>query len=186
MKLVLNRKTSQMQNRSIVLIGLMGVGKTTIGRRLAAALGLTFHDADHEIEKSAGRSVQDIFEDFGEPAFRAGERKVILRLLQEEPCVLATGGGAFMDPEIREAIAQFGTSVWLRAELDELVRRTSKRNTRPLLQHGNRREILQKLIQERHPVYADADLVVDSSEGPHTNTVEAIIRALQRFERPTS
>ncbi|PHR59717.1 MAG: shikimate kinase [Robiginitomaculum sp.] len=175
-----------MQNRSIVLIGLMGVGKTTIGRRLAAALGLVFHDADHEIEKSAGRSVQDIFADFGEPAFRAGERKVILRLLQEKPCVLATGGGAFMDQEIREAIAKHATSIWLRAELDELVRRTAKRDTRPLLQNGNRRKILHTLMQERHPVYAAADLVVDSSEGPHTNTVEAIIQALQKFERPAS
>jgi len=170
-----------MQNRSIVLIGLMGVGKTTIGRRLAKALKLPFADADDEIEKSAGRSVTDIFADFGEAAFRTGERKVISRLLQGPPCVLATGGGAYLDADTRGQIARYGISVWLRAGLPELVRRTQIRNTRPLLQDGDPEQILSKLMDERYPFYQQADLMVDSDRGPHTNTVDAILMALQGF-----
>lgn len=184
MKSILISNTSKKQNRSIVIVGLMGVGKTTIGRRLALALNLPFFDADHEIEKSAGRSVSDIFTDFGEAAFREGERKVILRLLRGAPCVLATGGGAFLDPDIRASITGKAISVWLRADLDELVRRTSRRNTRPLLHTGDPRKILAKLIEARHPVYAKADLVVDSDQGPHLDAVKEIVRALQKQERP--
>jgi len=178
MKPVLTLDTHQMQNRSIVLIGLMGVGKTTVGRRLAKAMGRPFADADEEIEKSAGQTIQDIFDHFGEKAFRDGERKVISRLLQGPPCVLATGGGAYMEAKTRAEISTHGTAIWLRAGLDELVRRTALRNTRPLLQKGDPKEILDKLMCERHPIYAQADLVVDSDHGPHANTVDAILRAL--------
>ncbi|VAV89138.1 Shikimate kinase I [hydrothermal vent metagenome] len=182
MKPVLNPQASEMQNRPIVLIGLMGVGKTTVGRRLAQVMERPFADADEEIEKSAGRSVTDIFDDFGEQAFRDGEYKVILRLLQGQPCILATGGGAYMNPKTRAAIRKHGTSVWLRAGLDELVHRTARRDTRPLLRQGNPEQILQRLIKERHPVYAKADLVIDSDAGPHANTVNAILQALAKHQ----
>jgi len=184
MKPVLFPKPNKKQTRSIVLVGLMGVGKTTVGRRLAAALGLPFFDADREIEKSAGRNVSDIFADFGESAFREGERKVVIRILSGQPCVLATGGGAFMDAVIREEISKRGTSIWLRAELDELLRRTKKRDTRPLLRTDDPKKILMQLMTERNPVYATADLVVDSDQGSHSITVNAIVRALNAYERP--
>jgi shikimate kinase len=186
MKPVLTSIPGQLQSRSVVLIGLMGVGKTTVGRRLGKALNLPFVDADAEIERSAGRSIPEIFADYGEAAFRKGEQKVITRLLQGPPQVLATGGGAFLNLETRRMIEQFGVSIWLRADLDELVRRTAKRNTRPLLNQGDPKQILAKLIEERHPVYAKADLVVDSDQGPHTNTVDAILLALQAFQERES
>ncbi len=182
MKPVLFPKTDKVPQRSIVLIGLMGVGKTTIGRRLAAAIDMPFFDADHEIEKSAGRSVTDIFDDFGVEAFRDGERKVIARLLGEGACVLATGGGAFLDEETRKIIAERGISIWLRAELKELVRRTKRRDTRPLLRTGNPEKILARLMKERNPIYAKADLVVDSDKGSHANTVAAILQSLASYE----
>lgn len=164
----------------MVLVGLMGVGKTTVGRRLARVLGLPFKDADAEIELAAGRSVADIFADRGEIEFRSGERRVIQRLLNGRPLVLATGGGAFMDPRTRELIRSRAVSVWLRAELDVLVRRCSRRNTRPLLQSGDPRETLERLARERYPVYAEADLTVETSESPHDAAVTAILEALSR------
>ena len=170
-------------HRPLVLVGLMGAGKTTVGRRLAKRLGVPFMDADEEIEKAAGMSVSDYFAQYGEPAFREGERRVIARLLGEaQPCVLATGGGAFMDAETRAVIAQTATSVWLRAGLDLLVKRTSKRNTRPLLRNGNPREILQKLIDERYPVYGEANIVIDSVDGPHDKVVDDVVQAVSRFQ----
>lgn len=182
MKPDITKKPNEMQSRPIVLIGLMGVGKSTIGRRLAVAMNLNFVDADDEIEKSAGRSVSDIFDDFGEQAFREGEKKVILRLLDGSPLVLATGGGAFLNPEIRAAISAKGISVWLRSSLEELVRRTSRKNTRPLLDNGDPAAILAELIKQRHPIYAKADLVVDSDKGQHNETVTAIMRALRNYK----
>lgn len=172
-----------MRERTIVLVGLMGAGKTTVGRRLAKAMALDFVDADEAIEEAAGMSVADYFEHYGEPAFREGERKVIRRLLTERNrCVLATGGGAFMDGETRDLIRSHGLSVWLRADLDLLVKRTSKRNTRPLLRQGNPREILQRLMDERYPVYAEADITIDTADVPHDEVVEIIISALKESD----
>ncbi len=164
---------------SIVFVGLMGAGKSAIGRRLASRLGMPFVDADDEIESAAGCSISDIFELHGEAAFRDGERRVIARLLARPPHVLATGGGAFMDPETRTAIRESGISVWLRAELDLLVSRVSRRNNRPLLAGGDTYAILQRLMAERHPIYAQADIVVESRDGPHEQTVETVLGALR-------
>ncbi|MBL8701280.1 MAG: shikimate kinase [Alphaproteobacteria bacterium] len=170
--------------RSIVLVGLMGAGKSSIGRRLAQRIGLEFLDADQEIERAAGCTIEEIFARFGEPEFRAGERRVIGRLLEERgPIVLATGGGAFMDPETRARIRERGVSVWLRADLDVLYRRVARRNNRPLLKQGNPREILERLIGVRYPVYAEADVTVESDDSPPETTVEKVIEAL-RARRP--
>lgn len=165
-------------SRSVVLVGLMGAGKTTVGRRLARTLGMPFKDADAEIELAAGRSISDIFAERGEGEFRSGERRVIRRLLDGPPVVLATGGGAFMNPETRGLIRARALSVWLRAELDVLVRRCSRRDTRPLLKAGDPRETLERLARERYPVYAEADLTVETSESPHDAAVAAILRAM--------
>ncbi len=163
---------------SIVLVGLMGSGKSTVGRRLANRLGMRFVDADDEIEKAAGCSISDIFATMGEAAFRDGERRVIARLLGEGPLVLATGGGAFMDAETRQRIRASGTSVWLRAGLDVLVRRCQRRTHRPLLQKGNARDVLRDLMAQRHPVYAEADLAIDTGEEDHETVVAKILTAL--------
>jgi shikimate kinase len=160
--------------RTIVLVGLMGAGKSTVGRRLAAKLRVPFTDADDEIEKAAGCTIADIFEMHGEAAFRDGERRVIARLLDGPPQVLATGGGAFMDAGTRALIAEKSISVWLRADLDLLLRRTSRRGHRPLLRQGDPRDVLNRLIAERYPVYAEADIIVDSGDGPHEVVVEEI------------
>lgn len=165
----------------LVLVGLMGAGKSCIGRRLAQSLGRPFKDADREIEGAAGCSIEEIFEHHGEAAFRDGERRVIARLLGEGACVLATGGGAFMDPRTRAAVRARGISVWLRADLDLLVRRTARRNNRPLLKSGDPRQILQRLIDERHPVYAEADVAVDIDDSPPKVTTERVLAALRRY-----
>ncbi len=165
--------------RSIVLVGLMGVGKTTVGRRLASVLHLPFVDADHAIEEAAGCSVSEIFARFGEPAFRDGERRVIARLLEGPRHVLATGGGAFMDPRTRAAIKERGISIWLRADVDLLMDRVGRKGARPLLQNSDPRGTLERLAAERYPVYAEADLTIESREGPHDRMVKAIIQALR-------
>ncbi len=167
--------------RSIVLLGLMGAGKSSIGRRLGQGLGCPFVDADREIEKAAGCSIEDIFERHGEAAFRDGERRVIARLLSDPRQVLATGGGAFMDPRTRAAIRERGISVWLRADLDLLVRRTGRRNNRPLLKGKDRRVILQGLIDERYPIYAEADVAVDIDDSPPDVTTERVRTAIEAF-----
>ena len=167
--------------RTLVLVGLMGAGKTAIGRRLAARLGLPFADADHEIEAAAGCSVEDIFDAYGEPAFRDVERKVIARLLDGPIHVLATGGGAYMDSSTRATIAHRGISLWLRADLETLLSRTARRSNRPLLKNGDPRAILTDLMAQRYPVYAEADLVVDSSEAPPEQTVDTVVDALRAF-----
>jgi shikimate kinase len=164
--------------RTIVLVGLMGAGKTNIGRRLAARLNLPFFDSDNEIETAAGESVEEIFRYRGEAAFRDGERRVIARLLKRPTHVLATGGGAFMDQETRAAIVRRGVSVWLRADLDVLLARVSRRNNRPLLQQSDPRGVLAALIEERYPVYAEADLAIDSGDGPAEQTAGRVISAL--------
>ncbi|HEY1837450.1 MAG: shikimate kinase [Rhizomicrobium sp.] len=165
--------------RTAALIGMMGAGKSAVGKRLAAKLGVKFRDADQEIEAAAGCSVNEIFERFGEPAFRDGERKVIARLLAEAPHVLATGGGAFIDADTRARIKSQAMSVWLRVPLDTLVARVGRRDTRPLLRNGNPRDILEKLLKDREPIYAQADLIVDTEDGPHSNVVERILCALR-------
>jgi len=170
-------------DKPIVLVGLMGVGKTTVGRRLAKRLGVPFVDADAEIEKAAGCRIPDIFECFGETAFRDGERRVICRLLENPPHVLATGGGAFMNAETRARIKEAAISVWLKADIETLVNRTSRRDDRPLLKKGDPREILTNLAAERDPFYAEADFIVESSDGPHEDVVEAIIEALKQRQQ---
>jgi len=169
--------------RSIVLVGLMGAGKTTVGRRIAQKLGLPFVDADHEIEAAAGETIPEIFERRGEAAFREGERRVIARLLEDGPQVLATGGGAFMDTTTRANIAARGVSIWLRADLDVLMRRVSRRNNRPLLKQGDPRATMERLINERYPVYAEADITIESVEGPHEIVVDDVIARLEAWRQ---
>ncbi len=168
-------------DRSIVLVGLMGSGKSAIGRRLAARIGMDFVDADAEIEKAAGLSISDIFEVHGEQAFRDGERRVIARLLAGPAHVLATGGGAFMVEETRAKINERAISVWLRADFDVLLRRISRRDNRPLLKVDNKEEVLRRLIEERYPIYEEADIIVQSQDGPHEKTVNEVIAALKRL-----
>lgn len=166
--------------RTVVLIGLMGAGKSSVGRRLAEVLGASFRDSDDEIVAAAGMDIPAIFERLGEAAFRDGERRVIERLLHEPPHVLATGGGAFMSAETRALIQARAVSVWIRADLETLVERTGRKGDRPLLRSGDPREILGRLIDQRHPVYGEADLVVDSPQGgPHEAVVAAICDALR-------
>jgi shikimate kinase len=165
--------------RSIVLVGMMGVGKSSVGRRLAARLGIPFVDADTEIEKAAGMSIADIFSYHGEADFRSGEARVIARLLEGGPQVLATGGGAFMDSKTRAVIQAKGVSVWLKAEFDVLLRRIGKRkNERPLLQTADPAETLRALLAEREPIYGEADLTVQSREVAHDAIVSDILTAL--------
>jgi shikimate kinase len=164
--------------RTIALVGMMGAGKSSIGRRLAARLDVPFRDADSEIEQAAGCSVADIFERYGESAFRDGERKVITRLLREPPHILATGGGAFIDEATRQEIGSRATSVWLRAPLELLLARVGRRESRPLLRNADPREVMQKLLKEREPVYATADVSVDSEDGPHQTAVDRILLEL--------
>jgi shikimate kinase len=170
--------------RSIVLVGLMGAGKSTVGRRLAGRLGLIFKDADQEIEAAAGLTIPDIFSIYGEPSFRDGEERVIARLLREGPMVLATGGGAFMREATRARIAEGGISVWLKAELDVLMRRVKKRNTRPLLQTADPEETMRRLIDVRHPVYGLADVMVISRDVSHDRVVQDVLEALDTFLNP--
>jgi shikimate kinase len=164
---------------SVVLVGMMGAGKSSVGRRLAGRLDLPFVDADTEIEKAAGMSIPEIFSSHGEPYFRAGEARVIVRLLEGGPQVLATGGGAFMNAETRAAIRANGLSVWLRATLDVLNRRIKRRTDRPLLKDADPTETLRRLIEERYPVYAQADLTVESREVPHETIVDEIVAGLR-------
>src|SRR6266436_5345154 len=177
-----DRKTAEIRrftpSRAIVLVGLMGAGKSKIGRRLAARLGLPFFDSDPEIEAAAGETIEEIFANRGERAFRDGERRVIARLLAGPVHVLATGGGAFMDPATRTVIGQSGVSLWLRADLDVLASRVSRRNNRPLLKNGDARSILAGLIAQRYPIYAEANVIIDSGEGSPELTVSRAIAAL--------
>jgi shikimate kinase len=164
--------------RSIVLVGMMGAGKSSVGRRLAARLGLPFSDADTEIERAAGMSIPEIFAARGEAEFRDGEKRVIARLLAEGPRILATGGGAYMNAETRARIAQFGLALWLKADFDVLMRRVRKRSNRPLLQNPDPEGTLKRLMAERDPVYALADLTVHSRDVPHETVVNEIVSAL--------
>jgi shikimate kinase len=165
-------------DKTLVLVGMMGAGKTSVGRRLASILNVPFRDADAEIELAAGCTINEIFERFGEPAFRAGERKVIARLLGDPPHVLATGGGAFMDVETRARIKQSAVSIWLKANIELLLERVTRKDTRPLLRNTDNRTALERLLAEREPIYAQADITVESDEGPHDAVVKRILAAL--------
>ncbi|HET8612312.1 MAG TPA: shikimate kinase [Sphingomonas sp.] len=166
--------------RPIVLVGLMGVGKSTVGKRLASRLRLPFVDADNEIEAAAGLSIAEIFERFGEAHFRDGERRVIARLVAGKPKVVATGGGAFMNEQTRKLILDTAIAVWLDADIDVLVERVGRRDNRPLLTGRDPAEVLRRLAAERNPVYALAPIHVRSEPLPHDSTVQAIIEALAR------
>lgn len=171
--------------RSIVMVGLMGCGKSSVGRRLAGALGLTFIDADEEIEKAAGKSIPEIFSDHGEAYFRDGERRVIQRLLRSGPQVLATGGGAFINRETREAVKAHGISIWLKAEIDILMVRVLKRSNRPLLKAGDPHAIMRRLMAERYPIYAEADITIISRDVDHDVIVaEAIVELAKSLKTP--
>ena len=170
--------------RSIVLVGMMGAGKSSIGRRLASRLGIPFIDADTEIESAAGMTIPEIFEKHGEPYFRAGEARVIARLLDNGPQVLATGGGAVMDPQTRALIGQKGISIWLKADIDVLLKRTKRRNDRPLV------EKIKDLLPVREPIYAQADIIIQSRDEPHDTIIDEIMGELPkrlglRAEKPS-
>jgi len=167
--------------KTIALVGLMGAGKSSIGRRLAQCLALPFTDADTEIEIAAGFSIEEIFAREGEAAFRSGERRVIARLLDSPIQVLATGGGAFMDAETRTLIRQRAISIWLKADLDVLMARVARRTNRPLLKGGDPRAVLARLIETRYPIYAEADITVESAEGPPEATLAKVMAALEEF-----
>ncbi len=167
--------------RSLVLVGLMGSGKSAIGRRLAQSLGLEFVDSDTEVERAADMTIPEIFARYGEPYFRDGERRVMARLLTGGPRVIATGGGAFMSEETRARIKENGISVWLKADLDVLWRRVRKRSHRPLLHSADPESVLKKLMEERYPIYAEADIAIISQEGPHDVVVEDLLATLQNY-----
>lgn len=168
-------------NRPITLVGMMGVGKSTVGRRLATLLALPFIDADEEIERAARMSVSEIFERFGEPNFRDGERRVIARLVGEKPAVIATGGGAFCNEETRALILGQAIAVWLDSDVDTLVERVGRKDTRPLLKDGDPREILERLKREREPFYSQAPIHIRSQRGPHDQTVQQILKAIDKW-----
>src|ERR1700684_1463947 len=167
-----------LNGRSVVLVGMMGAGKTSVGKRLAAKLGLPFVDADAEIEAGAQLTISEIFERFGETYFREGERKVIARLLTSGPMVLATGGGAFMNATTRENIARHGVSIWLKPSFDILLARVRKKYNRPLLKTATPEETLRRLLEERSPIYALADFTIESLDAAHDSVVEVILQRL--------
>ena len=174
----------RLAGRPVVLVGMMGAGKTTVGRRLAARLNRHFLDSDEEIERAAQMTIPEIFEQRGEPEFRAGETRVIARVLKDEGVVLATGGGAFVNPETRALVKAEAISVWLKAEVDILFERVSRRSNRPLLKTANPRATLEKLIEDRYPIYAEADVTVVSRDVPQEvvagDVVDAILAYLKR------
>lgn len=173
---------ARLQDRSIVLVGLMGAGKSSVGRRLAGKLGLPFVDADHEIEAAAGRSIAEIFADHGEAYFREGERRVIARLLDSGAQVMATGGGAFINEETRERIRHGGVSVWLKAGLPLLMKRVIKRSDRPLLKSDDPEAVMRRLMDQRYPVYATADVTVESRDVQHGQMVSDVVKALALWD----
>lgn len=168
--------------RTIALVGMMGAGKSTVGRRLAERLGRRFYDSDTEIEKAAGQSVADIFDTHGEEEFRRGEQRVLERLLTLEPHVLATGGGAYMNADTRDLMRKHAVTIWLDADLETLWTRVQKRKTRPLLRRPDAKQVLTDLLATRKPIYSQADLVVHSKDGPHGTTVDGILRALEYWK----
>jgi len=184
MPLVMDTPAPLTVPRTVALVGLMGAGKSAIGKRLAVRLGLPFVDADDEIERAAGCTIAEFFERRGEAEFRAGERRVISRLLAGPPHVLSTGGGAYMDPDTRALMRERALTVWLRAELDVLYDRVKRRGHRPLLSKGDPKEILSRLMNQRYPVYAEADVTVESTAQPADVMTEQVIEALRRHLAP--
>lgn len=174
---------SFMPPKTIVLVGLMGCGKTSIGKRLAKRLELPFHDSDHAVEDAAGCPIKDIFDIYGEDAFRSGEQRVIARLLEQPTHILATGGGSFANEPTRDLIKTKSISVWLNADLDTLAARVSRRNDRPLLGGDNQREVLSQLMDERYPLYSKADIHVQTFDEPTNATVDRVIQAMTDFIR---
>jgi shikimate kinase len=174
----IERVVARLGSRSVVLVGMMGAGKTSVGRRLANLLHLRFLDADAEIEKAANLTISEIFEQYGEAYFREGEERVIARLLTEGPAVLATGGGAFVSEETRARCHESGVSVWLKADVPVLLERVRKKGNRPLLAQSDPDEVMHRLLTEREPIYSQADITVASREGPHQGVVAEIISAL--------
>jgi shikimate kinase len=170
---------AKLGDRSIVLVGLMGCGKSSVGRRLASRLGIPFVDADEEIERVAAKTIVEIFTDHGEDYFRDGERRVIARLLSNGPQVLATGGGAFINPETRAKIREMGISIWLKADLPVLMRRVAKRDTRPLLKTADPAAVMRDLMDKRYPIYAEADIVLESRDVPHDIIVNEALAAIK-------
>jgi shikimate kinase len=183
---VAQRARAGLGARSVVMVGLMGCGKTSVGRRLALALALPFVDADEQIEIAAGKNIPDIFAEHGEAYFRDGERRVIARLLANGPQVLATGGGAFMSAETRESIRTSGVSVWLKAEIALLMRRVMKRDNRPLLKTPDPEARMRQLMADRYPVYATADVTIESRDVPHDVIVAEIVAALAALPDQTA
>lgn len=169
-------------DRTIALIGLMGVGKSTVGRRLARRLGLPFADGDTEIEEAAGMTVSDIFSLYGEEEFRAGEARVMKRLVEGPPMVLATGGGAVMNPETRALLKEKALTVWMRADLQVVAERVRRRDTRPLLRGRDPLETLKRMAEVRYPIYAFADVTVEVGTGAHAQAVDAIVAAIADYQ----
>lgn len=172
--------------RPIALVGLMGVGKTTVGRRLSRRLDLPFYDSDEEIVEASGRSVAGYFRDHGEAAFRDGERRVIERLLDDTPIVLATGGGAFIPDDTRQILNSKALTVWLKGDFETIMERVSRKNTRPLLQVADPRARMREIMDERYPIYAKAHITVPIAKGPHIRTVNKVIRYIERFYKAES
>jgi shikimate kinase len=175
------QKLSERLNRPVVLVGLMGAGKSTVGRRLAKRLGLPFVDSDDAIEDAAGYSAAEVYERFGEADFRDGERRLVARLIDGEIRVIATGGGAYVDPRTRKLLNERAITVWLDAPVDVLADRTGRRDTRPLLRNGDRKGTLEKLSEERGPAYAEAHIRIRSGDGAHRDVVDSIIQALSDY-----
>lgn len=182
----IDRVLSRLGSRSIVLVGMMGAGKTSIGRRLANLLHLPFIDADAEIEKAANLTIPEIFEHYGEAHFREGEERVLARLLASGPAVVATGGGAFMSEETRQRCRENGITIWLKAEVPVLLERVHKKSNRPLLNHPDQGEVMRRLLAEREPIYRQADIMVASREGPHQAVIAEVVTALDALLRQKS
>ncbi|WP_375633735.1 MULTISPECIES: shikimate kinase [unclassified Bartonella] len=176
-----NQLLSSLDKRALVLVGLMGAGKSVIGKRVATMLRLPFYDSDQEIEKAAQMTITEIFEIYGESEFRALEQRVILNLMKKNPLVLATGGGAYINENIRKAIHKNGISIWLKVDLDILMQRVSKHPTRPLLQTANPKETMQKLMEQRYPIYAKANLTINSHKESRHTVAQNVIRSVQHY-----
>ncbi len=172
---------SSLDKRALVFVGLMGAGKSVIGKRVATMLRLPFYDSDQEIEKASKMTITELFKIYGESEFRALEQRVILNLIKKSPLVLATGGGAYINQDIRKAIHQNGISIWLKADLDILMQRVSKRKTRPLLQTTNPKETMQKLMEQRYPIYAKANLTINTHTESRLTVAKNVIRSVQHY-----
>ncbi|EJF80426.1 shikimate kinase [Bartonella doshiae] len=178
---VRNQLLSSLDKRALVLVGLMGAGKSVIGKRVATMLHLPFYDSDQEIEKAAQMTITELFKTYGESEFRALEQRVILNLMKKSPLVLATGGGAYINENIQKAIHQNGISIWLKVDLNILMKRVSRRPTRPLLQTENPQETMQRLMDQRHPIYAKADLTIKSHKESRHTVAQNVIRSIQHY-----